>query len=237
MKKILVFVLLFSAGSILYAQDGRVINDKNAQTREAKGFHAIHISNGIDLYLSKGPEALAVSASGTETRDRIKTEVENGVLRIYMENNGLHWNWSNQHLRAYVSASALDELNASGGSDVYVQDEFSMPVLKIELSGGSDFKGKLTVPELSFHQSGGSDVHVSGTTSNLNIVASGGSDFIGYDLVSDICHISSSGGSDAKVTVNKELSASASGGSDIYYKGHCSVKEAHSGGSSTVSRD
>lgn len=60
------------------------VHDDNAVTRSAKGFHTIEISDGIDLYLTQGTkEAVAVSASGNEYRDRIKVEVNNGVLKIY----------------------------------------------------------------------------------------------------------------------------------------------------------
>jgi hypothetical protein len=89
---------------------------------------------------------------------------------------------------------------------------------------------------LSIHQSGGSDVDLSGNTTTLHVEASGGSDFHGYGLLTDFCSIKASGGSDANITVNKELNADASGGSDIYYKGSGVVKEVRSSGSGSVSK-
>lgn len=213
------------------AQNSKVINDKNAETRNMKGFHAIEVSNGIDLYLSEGNEAVAVSALDIKNRDKIITEVENGILKIYME-KGLHWGGGDRGLKAYVSFSKLDNLKASGGSDVYIQDILKTDKLDIDLSGGSDLKGKLNIQDLSLDQSGGSDVDVSGTVANLSVTASGGSDLKGYDLITDVCHIVASGGSDARITVNKELVANASGGSDISYRGTASVKEITSGSSS-----
>ncbi|HEX4849758.1 MAG TPA: head GIN domain-containing protein [Puia sp.] len=238
MRKLLCLLAFAGIGLLSYAQNSNVIKDNNAQVRNVKGFHAIHVSNGIDLYLSQGNEAVAVSASNTDYRDKIKTEVEDGVLKIYIEHDGMHFNfgWHNAKLKAYVSVATLDQLEASGGSDVYLQGSIKTNKLEVGLSGGSDMKGSLEVADLSINQSGGSDVDIKGKVTNLDIEASGGSDFNGYDLVTDNCRISASGGSDTHVTVNKELSANASGGSDIFYKGQGVIKNMKSSGSSSISK-
>ncbi|HWB91452.1 MAG TPA: head GIN domain-containing protein [Puia sp.] len=216
----------------------KAINDPHAQKRSAQGYHGIHISSGIDLYLSQGDEeAVAVSAEDPEVRDRIRTEVRDGVLNIYMEDRGLHWgNWHNHHAKAYVSCKLIDQLHASGGSDVYVQDLLHSGRLRMDMSGGSDFHGKVNVGELAIQQSGGSDAYFSGSATTLSVHTSGGSDFHGYDLAADECHVDASGGSDAYITVNKELTASASGGSDIHYKGNGVVRSSHASGAGSVSR-
>ena len=83
MKKIL-FLLLFAAvTSAVSAQ--KTIKDANAEKRNVSGYHGVEVSGGIDLFLSQGEESVAVSASDTKYRDRIKTEVKDGVLKIYVE--------------------------------------------------------------------------------------------------------------------------------------------------------
>ena len=168
----------------------------------------------------------------------IKTEVEDGVLKIYLDKDesGFHWSWGSAHMKAYVSAKMLSSLDASGGSDVFTETSIKSDKLSIHLSGGSDLKGEITASELNIHQSGGSDVTISGNVATLSIDASGGSDFHGYDLVTDNCNISASGGSDTHITVNKELNVSASGGSDVHYKGNAVVKQISSSGSSSISK-
>jgi Putative auto-transporter adhesin, head GIN domain len=237
MRKIFLLTVLVASSFLSLGQNEKIIKDQNAQTRGVKGFHSIRVSSGIDLYLSQGhEEAVAVSASDSKYRDRIITEVEDGVLKIYMENHGVHWNWGNLKLKAYVSFTSLDRLGASGGSDVFIENTVKVEKLDIVLSGGSDLKGKVDIRDLSFNLSGGSDVEISGKTATLHVEASGGSDFHGYELMADVCNIRASGGSDANITVNKELNADASGGSDIYYKGSGVVKEVRSSGSGSVSK-
>lgn len=231
MKKLFSVLILLMIVSFGIAQ--KIMNDPNAEKRNAGGFHAIEVSGGIDLYLSQGNEALAVSASKTEYRDRIKTEVVNGVLKIWFEwKNGIRVDWNNRKLKAYVSFRSLDRLEASGGSDVNVDGTLKVSKLNVEISGGSDFSGKVDVPDLTVEATGGSDVTISGNTNRISIDASGGSDFNGYELSADICNIEASGGSDVYITVNKELSANASGGSDVFYKGKGLIRDIKSSGSS-----
>jgi len=231
MKKILLFAsLLVNFG--LSAQ--KTIHDANAVTRSAKGFHAIEISDGVDLYLTQSSdEAVAVSASSNEYRDRIRVEVINGVLKIYYESRS-SWgiNFGNRKLKAYVAVKNLDKLTASGGADVYIENELNSAQLSMDFSGGSDFRGKVISQDLHLSASGGSDAYISGRVEKLKIHASGGSDVHAYDLISNFCTIESSGGSDIHITANKEINGSASGGSDIYYKGSASSSAGKSGGSS-----
>jgi len=83
MKKI--FSLILFTSFIIAASAQKTINDANAEKRNVSGFHAIEVSGGIDLYLSQGDEAVAVSASKDEYRAKIKTEVKDGVLKIWFD--------------------------------------------------------------------------------------------------------------------------------------------------------
>lgn len=231
--------LLLVAGALFslfsFAQNNDVIKDANAEKRSITGFHAITISSGIDLYYSQGDEGVAVSAANTEDRERIVTEVSGGVLKIYMKPDSWRWNsHGDRKLRAYVSCRTLDALTASGGSDIYIKDNLSGERLDLNLSGGSDLKGKISVSALSITQSGGSDSYISGAVAKLSVNASGGSDFHGYDLQAEECRVMASGGSDVHLTANKELSVNASGGSDVYYKGAAVVRDQHASGSSSI---
>jgi len=234
MKKFFSIVCLLCLTILASAQ--KIINDPNAEVRQVGSFTGVSVSSGIDLYLSYGDEAVAVSAEKTEHRDRIKTETENGILKIWYDSkSGINISFtSDRKLRAYVSYKTLKSLSASGGSDVTVDGTIRTSELRLDLSGGSDLKGKIETENLRVKQSGGSDINISGKATTLSVDASGGSDFNGYDLVTEICDLEASGGSDIEITANKELSAKASGASDIHYKGKPNVKEAKASGASEV---
>jgi hypothetical protein len=215
-----------------------IIHDPNVELRPVKGFHGIDVSNAINIYLSPGDqETVAVSASDVKWRDRIRTEIQDGVLKIWLDGHGLRWQGGNKKLKAYISFTTLDRLSASGASDIYVDGVISGNSLSIGLSGASDFKGTVRVNDLSVDQSGASDAVITGTVTNsTKIQVRGASDLKGYDLTTDQCDAGASGASDIRITVNKELNAHTSGASSIYYKGAGIIKEQHSTGASSVSK-
>jgi hypothetical protein len=201
------------------------------------GFSAIHISGGIDLFLSQGEEdGVAVSAADDKIKDRIKTNVEKGVLKIWYQGNGMKYNSGNKKMIAYVSFKSIDKVAASGSSDVYANGSIKSTELRIQLSGASDFKGGVEVTRLNITQSGASDASISGKASILDIEVSGASKFKGYNFETESCTAEASGASDIQVTVHKELSANASGASSIYYKGNGVLKDVESNGASKVKK-
>src|ERR1700741_660869 len=119
MKKYFALFFVSIVSLSLYAQKV-TDNDANAQVRQVEGFTGIKVSSAIDLYLSKDDEeAVAVSADKTEDRDKIRTEVKDGILRIWFDNKSNWWkNMGNKKLKAYVSFKTLNRLSASGACDV-----------------------------------------------------------------------------------------------------------------------
>ncbi len=222
MKKILFAVSAFLLFSIATIAQKKVINDPNAQVRTVTGFHGIRVSNGIHLYLSQGnEETVAVSASDTEFRDRIKTEVVNGILKIYYDNEGRKWkdDWDKKKLKAYVSFKQIDELKGNSGVQVDVDGSIKAGELVMDFSSGAVFNGNIQVSKLNMQQNSGSEVNISGSAGTCKIDISSGGTFKGYDLQTDFSDVDISSGGSVRITVNKELSASASSGGEVHYKG------------------
>lgn len=236
MKKLVVILsaLLFSAA--LFAQ--QPVSDPNVQVREAKNFHAIHLSSAFDVFLTQGnEEKVAVSAAEEKDLAHITVEVKNGVLHVGWDNK-IKWGRSNKKLKAWISFKKIDELHASGACDVDIMGTLKADGdFEIKLSGASDLSGKLEViKKLSFDLNGASDAKLSGSAKEMKIEASGASSFKGFDFTVDYCSASASGASDIKITVNKELTADASGASDVDYKGEGTTRAVRTSGASSVSR-
>lgn len=238
MKRYIILLVFsfFTLSSI--AQTEKIFTDANAVPRKVDAFHAIMVEDGIDIYLTQGnEEAVAVSANKDDYRDKIVTKVVDGVLKIFYKNeSGISITWRDRKLRAYVSVKNIDELRASGGSDIIVRGTITAGKLAMNLSGGSDFVGNIKSTELIIGMSGGSDLTISGTATNLKVNASGGSDFNGDNLQAEYAIVDVSGGSDARISVSKELFAEATGGSDIDYKGTPVIKYSSSSGGGSITR-
>ena len=183
---------------------------------------------------------MAVSAATTEYRDKIVTEVQDGVLKISTTDHGKWWkSVRNKKMKAYVSFKTLTRLEAHGASDVFLNSDLKADELSVVLSGASDLKGqkgKIEVRALDLTLSGASDAVIHGTVITLTVEASGASDLKGYDLQTDHCNANASGASDIKITVNKDLSAKASGASGVHYKGEGVIRDLRTSGASNISR-
>ncbi len=237
MKKLFFLAVVVLLAIQLPAQQN-IIHDPNVELRDVKGFHAIEVSNGIDLYLSRGEkEQVAVTAKNPGWRDRIRTEVVDGVLKIYVKKED-RFQWRNsQKMKVYISFLNLDRLNASGASDIFVDGEIAGANLSIGLSGASDFRGSVRVDQLELDQSGASDAAIRGTVAGVTTIhTSGASNIKGYELSTDSCVAHASGASDIKITVHKEIDTQASGASSVHYRGNPTVEKIHSTGASSVKK-
>ncbi len=224
---------------LTHAQNEKnIVVDANVEVRSVNLFTGIEVSGSIDVYLSQGTsQGVAISASSDDIKQRIKTEVKNGILQIYFDGKGLNWkNWGNNRMKAYVTFISLSKIEASGACNVKVTESIKSPELKIEMSGASDFSGSVNVEKLRIEASGASNIKISGTTQNVSMNASGACNIRGFELISEMCQADASGASNIKITVNKELNANASGGSDILFKGNGLIRNISSGGGASVKR-
>lgn len=227
MKKLLISLaclLSFAA----FAQDGKTFSDPHATTRTLNGsFTAISVSSGVDLYLSQGnEESIAVSASDEKYLSRFKTEVVNGTLKIYYDNNGVTWtDHNNRKLKAWVSFKTLEKLQGSAGASVTMRGILNAGNLDMKFSSGSVFEGQVNAQAVAVDQNSGSEISISGKAEKLTIEVSSGALFKGYDMAVEYCDAKATSGADVRITINKELNAKANSGGGIRYKGAALIRD------------
>jgi Putative auto-transporter adhesin, head GIN domain len=235
MKAILFFVLVF-AGTGVFAQHF-VIDDPNAEVRKVEQFTSIKISGGFEVYITQGNEdAVAVSAANTDTRNAIKTEVNNGVLTISLEGQWYKRSPFNKKLKAYISCTNLDLLEGTGACDFKIDDTIHSDNLSIHLTGASEIEGDVEATNLVLDLVGASEVKLKGSAQTLKISAKGASDIKSYDLQTDHCIADLNGASDVRLTINKSLSAAARGASTLYYHGNPERTDITANGASSISQ-
>ncbi|WP_082773643.1 head GIN domain-containing protein [Hymenobacter sp. PAMC 26628] len=203
-----------------------------AQQRQARpvsgSFEQVESSGGIDVYLSQGPVAAVAVEALPEALPHVVTEVRNGTLSIHWEKD-FSWqkmfSWNSlsgrqRSVKVYITAPRLTGLALSGGADAHGQTPLVADEFSIRASGGSDVTLRLQAKTVRAESSGGSDVTLTGKVERQDMRFSGGSDYHGLGLQSTTATINASGGSDADVWVDGELTANTSGGSDLRYKGN-----------------
>jgi hypothetical protein len=181
MKKVILSFLLLTGFLIsILGQD--VINDAYASKRNVSGFHGIDVATGITLILTEGSEeAVAVSASSTEFRDKIVTEVVNGILKIHYETKtgSINKKHENKRLRAYVSYKTLDYLAVTTGAEVEIKGVLKSSTLDLKANTGGIVEGEVDITTLKVDQNTGSRIKLSGKADKLEAEGDTGSKFFG----------------------------------------------------------
>jgi len=215
MQKIFFSFLIVLCALGLHAQN--VVHDANAQVRNVGSFNKIRVSSAISLYLSQGnTQAVAVSSEDDRATSKIITEVSNGTLKIYVENGAWNgWNWGNKHLKAYITFTQLEMLDASGACSVELTDPITVHDFKLLLSGASSMRGDIKGDDIKFDLNGASTARVNLSGSSLILSESGASTFRG-DVNAATTDFNINGASTMDIDgTTTDLTVSASGASNF----------------------
>ncbi|MEG2178426.1 MAG: head GIN domain-containing protein [Bacteroidales bacterium] len=247
-----------SASSVL-ATSCSFIKDQNIETtgpvakvnRNLANFNSIDVCCGFKVSLSMGSADSVVVEAAESLMPYIETFVKEGKLVIRIKPDYRFKSiQAKDKPHIYISVRNLNEIDASGGSSINTVGSIRSDKFDLSLSGGSIFTGELAAQNIDcdlsggataelianalkfeIDLSGGSIINLSGNSERFDAEGSGGAILNAYNFSTDRTQLSLSGGSTAKVWVNKTLKVDASGGSGVYYKGIGVVTSQLSGGS------
>jgi hypothetical protein len=224
---------LFTAGLLVAAIS---FAKADTQDRHLTGFSAVNVAGSFDVYITQGlTESVKVDAP-SEVIDRIVTEVQGGILKIYTKDN-THFDWNgNKKMIVYVSIKDVNAVSLAGSGDVFFKDGLRAPSLKIKLTGSGDISGKVEVKELESSIGGSGDITLSGRAENSTVSVVGSGDFTGNNLVTNNTRVKVAGSGDARVNANDKIDASVVGSGDVHYTGSAKNISSSKAGSGSVSR-
>ena len=208
----------------------------DTQDRHLTGFNAVSVAGSYDVYITQGStESVKVDAP-SDIIDRIVTEVQGGVLKIYTK-DGTNWNWSGKKkMIVYVSIKNVNAVSLAGSGDVNFKDGLKAPSLKIKLTGSGDISGKVDVKTLESSIGGSGDITLSGRAENSSVSVVGSGDFTGQNLATTNTQVKVAGSGDAKVNAAEKIDASVVGSGDVHYTGAAKSVSSSKAGSGSVSR-
>lgn len=230
MKKLFTaFMFIMASCTLVLAQkDNRIPRSLNGE------FSKIEVSTGIQLYLTAASEAsVSVSVGDDKWADDLKTEIQNGTLKIYFHQKSKWRNVRNKKLKAYVNYKTLDALHCSSGAQAQLLNPLQARQFTLTLSSGSSVSGTINAGELKTTASSGAVADIDGSAQQFFTNASSGSRINAHNLAGQVCYAHVSSGALVKLHVKKQLNAEAHSGGAIKYTGNKIeiTKELHSGGS------
>ncbi len=179
-------------------------------------FDEIKVSRGLDVYLTQADDVSLEVQADSNLHDIIMTEVENGVLRIYADEN-ISYAASQ---KVMVSFPDIESITATSGSDVFSTNTLRVDDISLTTTSGADMEVDVDANLVDCKSTSGSDLRVSGSAKKLYAEATSGSDIKAGNLKARVCDARASSGADVTVHSSEELIAKASSGGDIKYYGN-----------------
>ncbi len=207
--------------------------------RSVSEFNGIEVSSGVEVEFSQNPNRNVTVNTEADKQQYVMTEVENGILKIFVRNKGVR-NLNFNHLKVVVSNPKLSRLVTKSGASFKAITPVSETTLALssnsgslvsgmfkistntalEVESGSNVKINLDTKSVAIDASSGSSLKLSGTASTSVISASSGSSVSAGDFVTKSAVVDASSGSSVKINTTDSITASASSAASIQYKGN-----------------
>lgn len=225
---ILITVLLLTLPSCIIdgwdqgiSGNGKVVEE----TRDISGFTGVHVSSGIDVYLSQGSSFEVIVEADENLQEVILTEMSGNMLVVKTERVNIR---SAKAKKVHVTLPELKELKISSAGDCNGQTPFSCDDLRLSISSAGDLSLEVEADRIDLDISSSGDARISGSANVFNVDLSSAGDLNAFDLIAGKVDVSVSSAGDARVHATEEISMNASSAGNIYYKGEAEVVHSRS---------
>ena len=268
MKKLLVFLAagLLVASCVIRINGGSFVSVGNCteegidytEIREVGSFNAISHSLPCKLYFSQAGKQEVRVESTEEFAAKVITEVENGTLKLKMEEG----RYPKLILRVVITSPDIESLQTHGSGDIVHEGTLRVKGdLSVKTHGSGDIRmGTVEAKAFTAHSSGSGDIRFAGVSSADFSASVGGSGDLNFGRVDcagfkvsttgsgDIslgsltakgkAEVRTTGSGDIRlpeVTVDGNMELKSTGSGDISVKGSCHDVVASTTGSGDIS--
>jgi hypothetical protein len=190
------------------------------EVRDLSGFTGVHVSSGIDVYLSQGDDFEVRVEADENLMDVIETEVRGRMLVVGTDHYGIRRARSK---KVHVTLPELTDLKISSAGDCTGQTPFICEDLDLEVSSAGDLNLEVEADRIDLDISSSGDARLSGKAGTFDVSLSSAGDLHAFDLVCGKVDVKVSSAGDARVNATDEISMTASSAGNIYYMGGARV--------------
>jgi len=185
------------------------------EVRQVGEFDQIHVSRGMNVYVTQGSPAKVVVIADNNLHEVIETKVEGGVLKVYVNEN-IRWA---KEKKVMITVEKLSGLESTSGSNAWSQNQIMSENLELKASSGANIILEVNAKYLKADCSSGANIKLSGLAKEADMETSSGANLKGEELKAENCKMKASSGGNVSSTVNGRLEAQASSGGNIVYYG------------------
>jgi hypothetical protein len=195
------------------------------ESRDVSGFSGVHVSAGIDVFISEGSGFDVKVEADENLLEVILTELNGNILVIKTDRVNIR---SAKSKKVYVTMPKLKELKISSAGDCKGMTPFNCDDLKVSISSAGDLKLDVEANRIDINISSSGDATLTGRTGVLDANLSSAGDLHAFDLIAETVSVDVSSAGDARVYASEEISMNASSAGNIYYKGEADVVHSRS---------
>ena len=240
MRYLLIFMLLvglftfgsriFHFGSFGFGVSGT--GPTRTETRTASDFHAIECNIAGDVEVTVSDNFSVEVQAQENILPILKTEVENGTLKIYFSENVSQ----SEGLKVRVSAPAFDQFSLGGSGTIKTTNAIRAEKMEMNVAGSGD----IVVLQAEFGTAtasiaGSGSIELGGKANSLETDIAGSGDIKAKQLTANSLDVEISGSGSVTCDVVNNLKASIAGSGDVFYSGQPAV-ESNVSGSGTVKK-
>ncbi len=202
------------------------------QQREVPEFTGLSVASGIDVIITRSDNIVVNVETDENLQDCIKTEVINGVLKIYTTKTIRNA----KEKKVYVEYKKLNSINISSAGDVSSTNTLVTDKLDIEMSSAGDLCLTVEADEIDIDISSAGDARLKGKTNYLKADLSSAGDLNAFELEAKKGDISVSSAGDANVFVTEEANFTCSSAGSIDFKGEPRIKNISTSSAGSVNK-
>lgn len=211
----------------------------NGENRNVEQFSGIQVSTGVNVvFKQETPTSVKVIADADKLK-YVVTIVENGVLKVYVDNKGVK-NLKFKNLSVNVSSPRIENIQTISGASFVAVNTIRENNLNIEATSGSNINGTfnandhinvsvdsganiradVTSGKVVFKGTSGSNSNLKGTARTGIFEISSGASCKAENLRINDANVESSSGGSISIEVKDNLKVKASSGASVKYRGN-----------------
>ena len=195
------------------------------ETRQLKPFDEILVEDNIEVHLKIGTEFTAKIIAGSKVMPLVKTDIENGKLKITDNNTCDFTRDYTRKISIIITVPTINKITQNGTGNFFMDDEFICDRLSFYLSNSGNLFINTNANIVYGSMHGNGDVYVKGKIKSNFIYAGGQGFYNSFDASSDEMILTLNTSGSMKVSVNQFLKIDMVERStgDIFYKGNPSI--------------
>jgi hypothetical protein len=211
MKKVVMILVI--ASSFFSCSEDKFVGsgDTVSEYRNVEYFNGVSSEGTFTVTITEGDEQLVEIIADNNIINRVRTDVTNGMLKLYLADG----NYQNVHLQAHMTVLDLNEIVNSGVGNMYVSHITDAETFKVNNSGSAN-------------------ISLEGNCDNLNIKNEGSGSIFAFDMPSINCAINNEGSGEIEVACESNLDVNIEGSGSIHYLGNPTINVNISGSGEVI---